>query len=213
MAGDGQEAMVEIKKHEPALMLLDLQMPKMGGIEVLRRLRTAGAVFPVVVITAHGSIESAVEAMREGAYDFITKPLDANHFDIVVRKALDIAAHWPGNRKIGPVLIPPFLAEKHGHIAGAEPSDALLEDLALHFSITVYHHTCTCRIGDVVDPRLRVMGAQNLRVADASVMPNVISGNTNAPSIMIGEKAAEMIAADNGVRLAAFVGERPVGGG
>jgi len=112
-----------------------------------------------------------------------------------------------------PVLIPPFLAEKHGHIAGAEPSDALLEDLALHFSITVYHHTCTCRIGDVVDPRLRVMGAQNLRVADASVMPNVISGNTNAPSIMIGEKAAEMIAADNGVRLAAFVGERPVGGG
>ena len=88
-AGDGQEAMVEIKKHEPALMLLDLQMPKMGGIEVLRRLRTAGAVFPVVVITAHGSIESAVEAMREGAYDFITKPLDANHFDIVVRKALE----------------------------------------------------------------------------------------------------------------------------
>ena len=89
MAGDGQEAMVEIKKHEPALMLLDLQMPKMGGIEVLRRLRSAGAVFPVVVITAHGSIESAVEAMREGAYDFITKPLDANHFDIVVRKALE----------------------------------------------------------------------------------------------------------------------------
>ncbi len=89
MAGDGQEAMVEIKKHEPALMLLDLQMPKMGGIEVLRRLRSTGTVFPVVVITAHGSIESAVEAMREGAYDFITKPLDANHFDIVVRKALE----------------------------------------------------------------------------------------------------------------------------
>ena len=89
MAGDGQEAMVEIKKREPALMLLDLQMPKMGGIEVLRRLRNAGAVFPVVVITAHGSIESAVEAMREGAYDFITKPLDANHFDIVVRMVLE----------------------------------------------------------------------------------------------------------------------------
>ena len=89
MAGDGQEAMIEIEKHEPALMLLDLQMPKMGGIEVLRRLRSAGALFPVVVITAHGSIESAVEAMKEGAYDFITKPLDANHFDIVVRKALE----------------------------------------------------------------------------------------------------------------------------
>ena len=70
-------------------MLLDLQMPKMGGIEVLRQLRTSGTAFPVVVITAHGSIESAVEAMKEGAYDFITKPLDANHFDIVVRKALE----------------------------------------------------------------------------------------------------------------------------
>ena len=46
MAGDGQEAMVEIKKHEPALMLLDLQMPKMGGIEVLRRLRTQERYFP-----------------------------------------------------------------------------------------------------------------------------------------------------------------------
>ena len=92
MAGDGQEAMVEIKKHEPALMLLDLQMPKMGGIEVLRQLRTSGMAFPVVVITAHGSIESAVEAMKEGAYDFITKPLDANHFEIVVRKALESEA-------------------------------------------------------------------------------------------------------------------------
>jgi choline dehydrogenase-like flavoprotein len=86
------------------------------------------------------------------------------------------------------------------------PSDALLEDLALHFSITVYHLTSTCRIGSVVDPRLQVAGVRKLRVADASVMPNVVSGNTNAASIMIGEKAAEMVAADHGVKLAEFVG-------
>ena len=104
-------------------------------------------------------------------------------------------------------MVPPFLAEKHGYREGDEPSDALLEDFALHFSLTVYHPTSTCRIGSVVDPRLRVNGVANLRVADASVMPEVISGNTNAPSIMIGEKAAEMIAADHGVQLAEFVGE------
>jgi choline dehydrogenase-like flavoprotein len=50
------------------------------------------------------------------------------------------------------------------------------------------------------------MGVDRLRVADASVMPNVVSGNTNAASIMIGEKAAEMLAADHGVRLKEFVG-------
>jgi choline dehydrogenase len=127
----------------------------------------------------------------------------------VLRRALAIVAHWPSDCPIGPLMVPPSLAEKHGYLEGAEPSEALLEDLALHFSITVYHLTCTCRIGSVVDPRLRVAGVAQLRVADASVMPNVVSGNTNAASIMIGEKAAEMVAADHGVRLAEFVGERP----
>ena len=53
---------------------------------------------------------------------------------------------------------------------------------------------------------MRVNGVRNLRVADASVMPNIVSGNTNAPSIMIGEKAAEMVASDHGVKLTNFVG-------
>jgi DNA-binding NtrC family response regulator len=86
---DGSEALAEIRKHEPGLMLLDLQMPKMGGIEVLKELAKQGTKFPVVVISAHGSIESAVDAMKQGAYDFITKPIDAKHFEIVVRKALE----------------------------------------------------------------------------------------------------------------------------
>jgi two-component system, NtrC family, response regulator AtoC len=88
-AGNGEQALTAIRKDVPDLMLLDLQMPRMGGIEVLRALRKDGINVPVIVITAHGSIETAVEAMKEGAYDFITKPIDANHFDIVVRKALE----------------------------------------------------------------------------------------------------------------------------
>jgi DNA-binding NtrC family response regulator len=88
-AGNGEQALSAVRKDPPDLVLLDLQMPRMGGIEVLRALRSEGLNVPTIVITAHGSIETAVEAMKEGAYDFVTKPVDANHFDIVVRKALE----------------------------------------------------------------------------------------------------------------------------
>jgi choline dehydrogenase-like flavoprotein len=57
----------------------------------------------------------------------------------------------------------------------------------------VYHPTSTCAIGPVVDPQLRVHGVEGLRVADASVMPTITRGNTNAASIMIGEKASDLI--------------------
>jgi choline dehydrogenase len=142
--------------------------------------------------------------------NYLRDPHDIKVMVAVLRRILDIVAHWPAHRKIGPLLIPPFLARKHGHVEGAVPSDALLEDLSVHYALTVYHLTTSCRMGRVVDSRLRVEGVANLRVADASVMPNVVSGNTNAASIMIGEKAAEMLAADHGVKLAEFVGERPV---
>ena len=58
--------------------------------------------------------------------------------------------------------MPPKLAEKHGYSPGERPSDALLEDLALHYSLTVYHLSCTCRIGDVVDRDLRVRGVSGI---------------------------------------------------
>jgi choline dehydrogenase len=134
-------------------------------------------------------------------------PYDMDVMISVLRKTLDIVDHWPGGG-LGEWLAPPALAEKHGYKAGDVPSDALLEDMARYYSFTVYHLTSTCRMGDVVDERLRVNGVAGLRVADASIMPNVTSGNTNAPSIMIGEKAAEMLAADHGVALTEVVGQR-----
>jgi choline dehydrogenase len=118
-----------------------------------------------------------------------------------IRRCLDIVANWPAGRAIGPLLVPPALAAKHGHTSGDTPSDALLEDLARYYSLTVYHPTSTCRIGDVVDHELHVGGVAKLRIADASIMPNVVSGNTNAACIMIGEKAAELIAADHAINL------------
>src|SRR5215470_9269137 len=134
-------------------------------------------------------------------------PYDMQVMVAVLRRALEVAKNWPLHRQIGPLLVPPDLATRHGYVTGDTPSDALLEDLARHYSFTVYHLTSTCRMGGVVDPHLRVIGVAGLRVADASVMPNVTSGNTNAASIMIGEKAAEMIAADHGVHLREFAGQ------
>ncbi len=138
--------------------------------------------------------------------NYFEDPRDMKVLIAVMRRVLDIVAHWPEPLTIGALLIPPSLALKHRHVEGAVPGDGLLEDLALHYAWTVYHLTTTCRICDVVDPWLRVLGVERLRVADASIMPNVISGNTNAAAIMIGEKAAEMLAAEHSIEIDEFVG-------
>jgi len=90
-ASEGQQALDQIAHESPQLILLDLTLPKLSGLEVLKRLSQMklSEPLPVIVMTAHGSIEAAVDAMKEGAYDFLTKPLDSEHLLIVIRKALE----------------------------------------------------------------------------------------------------------------------------
>jgi choline dehydrogenase len=96
-----------------------------------------------------------------------------------------------------------YITEEHAPGMGValDDYDATL-DWARNTSVTIYHPTGTCKMGKdkmaVVDPRLKVHGIAGLRVADASIMPIITSGNTNAPCIMIGEKVANMVLEDAG---------------
>ena len=85
----GKEALEVLERHDPQLALLDIAMADITGIDVLKEIRRRGRDFPVVMITAYGSIELTVEAMREGAYDFIPKPFKLDHIVLVVQKAIE----------------------------------------------------------------------------------------------------------------------------
>ncbi len=115
----------------------------------------------------------------------------------------DRAAFVDGIRILRKILAAPALkAYCSGEVypGSDKTSDADLLDFCRKTGSTVYHPTSTCRMGNdplaVVDQRLRVRGIEGLRVVDASVMPDLMSGNTNAPTIMIAEKASDMILED-----------------
>src|SRR5688572_18773484 len=88
-AADAREAMAEIARAPHRLVLTDLRMPHGSGLDVLRAARTADGDVPVIVMTAYGSIDEAVQAMKDGAQDFLQKPVDSNHLLILVERALE----------------------------------------------------------------------------------------------------------------------------
>ena len=86
-------------------MVTDLKMPEKSGIEFLRELREIDAEVPVIVLTAHGTVPTAVEAMKLGAVDYLQKPFDVDALEIVIRRALDLSRFRLENR---------FLREQSG---------------------------------------------------------------------------------------------------
>ena len=94
-AEDGEQALAVLKEHHLDMVVTDLRMPKIDGMELLRRVRAMDEELPVVIITAHGTVDNAVEALKTGAFDYITKPFDQTEVRTIVKKALrtrDLAA-------------------------------------------------------------------------------------------------------------------------
>ncbi len=117
-AEDGEAALATIRENQYDLVLLDVKMPKVDGMEVLEEIAADAADLPVVMISGHGTIETAVEATKLGAYDFIEKPPDLNRLLVTVRNAMDHGQLEVKNRRMRQTLseqstgdLPPIIGE------------------------------------------------------------------------------------------------------
>jgi DNA-binding NtrC family response regulator len=88
-AGDGEEGLKKAREKEYDVILCDIKMPKIDGIEFLEKAKEANPDIPIIMISGHGTIETAVEAVKKGAYDYISKPPDLNRLLITIRNAMD----------------------------------------------------------------------------------------------------------------------------
>ncbi len=92
-AVDGLEGLSMLKERTFDAILLDIKMPKMDGLEVLDKIMQTNPDTPVIMVSGHGTIDTAVEAVKKGAYDFVAKPMDLNRLSISLRNALE-KFHW-----------------------------------------------------------------------------------------------------------------------
>jgi len=88
-AGDGEEGLKKFKERSYDVVLCDIKMPKLDGIEFLQKATESNADVPVIMISGHGNIETAVDAVKKGAFDYISKPPDLNRMLITIRNAMD----------------------------------------------------------------------------------------------------------------------------
>ena len=88
-AGSGEEAVASFNGHQPEIVLLDLRLPGMDGLSALKAMRTRNPSIEVIVLTGHGSIDSAIECIRQGAFDYVTKPCPLDEIQIRVERAIE----------------------------------------------------------------------------------------------------------------------------
>jgi two-component system response regulator AtoC len=129
-APDGEAALAFLKEHHIDLMITDLRMPKLGGMDLLRSALREDPTLPVVILTAHGTVDTAVEALKTGAFDYISKPFDQDDVRMIVRKALrtrQLSSHDASRQ----VALPPAKASSATRYGIIGKSDAIQELYAL----------------------------------------------------------------------------------
>ena len=121
-ASSGTEALEVVRRDHPSVVVTDLMMPGMGGEELLRTVKAISPETEVVLVTAYGTVEAAVSAMKEGAYDFITKPVKRHAIVKSVRQALERASLVAENRALRAQLAQLAHVEGDGGLVGAAPA-------------------------------------------------------------------------------------------
>ena len=131
-AFNGYEALKKIETESPDIVLLDIWMPGMDGIETLKEIKKVYPTLPVIIITGHGSIESAVDATKSGAFDFLEKPLSIDRVIVTINNALNFRRLEEENKYLRKKTIEknsitgssPAVKKLYGEITAAAPSDA-----------------------------------------------------------------------------------------
>ena len=98
VAGEGEEALDMFSRREHSVVLTDLRMPGMDGLALLQKIKEMSPDTPVIIVTAFGSVESAVDAMKEGAFDYITKPFKEDEIKLIIGRALRVSSVLTENR-------------------------------------------------------------------------------------------------------------------
>src|SRR3972149_11549793 len=88
-ARDGKIALEMLKGEDFSLAVMDIRMPEKDGLDVLKEIKEAGSKTPIIIMTAQGTMKNAIEAMKRGAFDYITKPFDISEIELMVDKAIE----------------------------------------------------------------------------------------------------------------------------
>ncbi|MFI5364198.1 MAG: sigma-54-dependent transcriptional regulator [Candidatus Binatia bacterium] len=125
-AESGEAALERLRAEKVDLVLTDLKMPGMNGVELLGHIRTLDADVPVIVLTAHGTVQTAVEAMKHGAFDYVLKPFDVEAIELVIRKALEMRQYRTENRFLREQVA---AAPAFENLIGVSPAMQVIYDL------------------------------------------------------------------------------------